>query len=157
MLAVVALIVALLAAFPTTRIGRTLHRLMVEQTARRLNRITPGRAVFYTVMVLAGLAFFGLFEIEGLRLFGMMAPELVLWFAMFDVALFLDVALIAAALGATSRVRAGRAAMVRAIRQIWTPAAARPAPRPRAPGTRRPARPDPKSSVEPDPAGFVFA
>lgn len=155
MLAVIALIVALLAAVPTTGIGRRLHRALVEQTALRLNRITPGQTLFYAAMALTGLVLFGLFEVEGLRLFSLLTPELILWFGMFDVALFLDVAMIAAALGATSRIRTARAALVRTFRQVWTLVIAHSTPRARAPRPQRPARPD-KPSSDPDPAGLVF-
>ena len=155
MLAVVALVIALLAAFPTTKIGRGLHKLLVEQTARRLNLITPGRTVFYTAMALTGLALFGLFEAEGLRLFSLFTPELILWFGMFDVAVFLDVFILAAALGATSRIRAARATLVQGVRQISSSLRSRTAARPRAPKAR-PVCADKAVSADPDPA-WVFA
>lgn len=154
--ALVLLVLALLAAFPTTDIGRRLRSALVEQPARRLNRIKPGQTLFYAAMALTGLALFGLLEVEGLRVFSMMAPELILWFGMFDVALFLDVAMIAAALGATSRIRMARTALARAFRLIWTPAVSRPTPRARATGRPHPARQD-KPSTDPDPAGLAFA
>ncbi|MGH7027869.1 hypothetical protein [Brevundimonas sp.] len=156
MFAVVALVMALLAAFPTTKIGQSLHRLLVEQTARRLNRITPGRTVFYMALGVAGLILFGLFEAEGLRLFSLFAPEMILWFGMFDVALFLDVFILAAALGATARFRAMRAALVEGVRQVGASLRLRPTARPRAPKAR-PVRADKAGSADPDPGWAVFA
>lgn len=159
MFAVVALVVALLAAFPTT-IGRGLNKLLVETPARRLNTLSPGRIAFYAALGTAGLILFGLFEAEGLRLFSLFTPELILWFGMFDVALFLDVFILAAALGATSRIRAARAALVHSFRLVWTPGILRSTARTRAPRSPRPARPA-KPSADPDPTSdlgaFAFA
>ena len=145
----------LLAAMPTTGLGRGLHRLLVETPARRLNALSPGRIAFYAALGAAGLVLFGLFELEGLRLFSLFTPELILWFGMFDVAVFLDVFILAAALGATARFRAMRAALVQGVRQIGASLGLRPAARPRAPKAR-PVRADTAGSADPDPA-WVFA
>ncbi|WP_312066079.1 hypothetical protein [Brevundimonas sp.] len=154
MFAVVVLVVALLASFPTTRIGRGLHRLLVETPARRLNALSPGRVVFYAVLGAAGLILFGLFELEGLRVFSLFAPELILWFGMFDVALFLDVFILAAALAAGARFRAMSATLAQGVRQVVISLRQRPAARSRAPKAR-PVRAD--GSADPDPGWAVFA
>lgn len=146
----------LLAAFPTTRIGRGLHRLLVETPARRLNALSPGRIAFYAALGVAGLVLFGLLEFEGLRLFSLFTPELILWFGMFDVAVFLDVFILAAAMGATARLRAMRAAMVQAVRQITAWLRPRPTARPRAPKAR-PVRVKKARSTDPDPGWAVLA
>ena len=156
MFTIVALVVALLAAFPTTRIGRVLHRLLVETPARRLNALSPGRIAFYAGLGAAGLILFGLLEFEGLRLFSLFTPELILWFGMFDVAVFLDVFILAAAMGATARFRAMRAALMQGARQIGGSLRVRPASRRRSPKTR-PVRADKPGSADPDPGWAVFA
>lgn len=146
----------LLAAFPTTRIGEGLHRLLVETPARRLNALSPGRIAFYAALGAAGLVLFGLFELEGLRLFSLFTPELILWFGMFDVAIFLDVFILAAAMGATARFRAVRAALAQGGRQIAASLRPRPTARPRAPKAR-PVRVEKARSTDPDPGWAVFA
>ena len=57
----------LLAAFPTTRIGEGLHRLLVETPARRLNALSPGRIAFYAALGAAGLVLFGTVAASGIR------------------------------------------------------------------------------------------
>lgn len=156
MLVFITVTMLLLAAVPTTGIGRALHRLLVETPARRLNATSPGRVVFYAALGAAGLVLFGLFEAEGLRLFSLFTPELILWFGMFDVALFLDVFILAAALGATARFRAMRAALVQGVLQVSVSLRMRPASKPRAPKAR-PVRADKTGSAEPDPNRAVFA
>ena len=155
MLVFMTVIMLLVAAPPTTSIGRGLHRLLVETPARRLNALSPGRIAFYAALGAAGLVLFGLFELEGLRLFSLFTPELILWFGMFDVAVFLDVFILAAALGATSRIRAARATLVQGVRQISSSLRSRTAARPRAPKAR-PVCADKADSADPDPA-WVFA
>lgn len=156
MVTIVALAVVLLVAFSTTGIGRRLREVLVDQTARRLNGITPGRFAFYAALGAAGLILFGLFEAEGLRLFSLFTPELILWFGMFDVALFLDVFILAAALGATARFRAIGGALVQGVRQLRVSLRPRPASRSRA-TKPRPARIDKAGSIEPDPGRMAFA
>ena len=146
----------LLAALPSIGLGRALHRLLVETPARRLNALSPGRIAFYAALGAAGLVLFGLFELEGLRLFSLFTPELILWFGMFDVAVFLDVFILAAAMGATARFRAMRAALVQGVRQAGASLRLRPAARPRAPKAR-PVRADTAASADPDPSWAVFA
>lgn len=146
----------LLAALPATRIGRELHRLLVEIPARRLNALSPGRIAFYAALGAAGLVLFGLFEAEGLRLFSLFTPELILWFGMFDVAVFLDVFILTAALGAAARFRAMRAALAQGVRQIGAALRPRPTARPRAPKAR-PLRAGKAGSADPDPDRVVFA
>lgn len=119
MLGLLVLIVVLLAAFPGSELGRWLRRILVEEPARRLNRMTAGRMAFYLALCVVGLVMFGLFEVEGLRLFGFMAPEVIVWFGMFDVALFVDVFIIAASVLATARVRAVRTLMAARVRRGW--------------------------------------
>ncbi len=119
MLGLLVLIVVLLAAFPSSEWGRGLRRVLVEEPARRLNRMTAGRMAFYLGLGVVGLVMFGLFEVEGLRLFGFMAPEVIVWFGMFDVALFVDVFIIAASVMATARVRAVRTLMAARVRWVW--------------------------------------
>ncbi|MGH7021766.1 MAG: hypothetical protein ACREEY_17950 [Brevundimonas sp.] len=155
MFTIVALVVALLAGFPTTCIGRDLHRRLVETPARRLNALSPGRIAFYAGLAVAGLIIFGLFEAEGLRLFSLFTPELILWFGMFDVAVFLDVFILAAAMGATARFRTARAAMVQGVRQVGASLRPRPASRRRSPKAR-PVRADKPGSADPDPGWAVF-
>ena len=146
----------LLAAFPTTGVGRVLNRLLVETPARRLNALSPGRIAFYAALGAAGLILFGLFELEGLRLFSLFTPELILWFGMFDVAVFLDVFILAAALSATARFRAVRAALAQGRRQIAASLRLRPTAKPRAPKAR-PVRVKKTRSTDPDPGWAVFA
>ena len=146
----------LLAAVSTTGIGRGLHRLLVETPARRLNAVSPGRMAFYAALGATGLILFGLFELEGLRLFSLFTPELILWFGMFDVALFLDVFILAAALSASARFRAMRAALVQGARQVGASLRPRPAARRRAPKAR-PVRADKAGSTDPEPGWAVFA
>ncbi|QTC87164.1 hypothetical protein [Brevundimonas pondensis] len=146
----------LVAALPSIGLGRALHRLLVETPARRLNALSPGRIAFYAALGAAGLVLFGLFELEGLRLFSLFTPELILWFGMFDVAVFLDVFILAAALGATARFRAMRAALVQGVRQIGASLRRRPAAQSRAPRAR-PVRADKTGSADPEPVRAVLA
>ena len=156
MLIFITLFVFLLVAFPTTEMGRRLRKNLVEDSARRLNRVTPGRIAFYAVMGMVGLIMFGLFEVEGLRLFGFMAPELIVWFGMFDVALFLDVFIIAITLGATSRIQHVCAQVVRSISQVYARILTRTACRSRSPKTHS-IRTGKKDPAEPHPAWPAFA
>lgn len=110
-------VLGLLVLVPETPIVRSLHRLLVQQPARRLAKLTPGRMAFWLILGLSGLLLFILFEAEGVRLFAFMAPEIVMWFTMFDVALFLDVFLIAGAMVATTRGRTVRDQAVQAVRR----------------------------------------
>lgn len=156
MLIFTTLFVFLLVAFPTTEIGRCLRKILVEAPARRLNRTTPGRIVFYAAMGVMGLILFALFEVEGLRLFGLFAPELIMWFGLFDVALFLDVFIIAVTFGATSRVQAVRSQVVRRFTQICVRISTRPTSRKRFPKASS-IRTGKKEPAEPDPACPAFA
>ena len=146
----------LVAALPSIGLGRALHRLLVETPARRLNALSPGRIAFYAALGAAGLVLFGLFELEGLRLFSLFTPELILWFGMFDVAVFLDVFILAAALGAGARFRAMRAALGQGVHQVVITLRRRPAARSRAPKAR-PVRVEKAGSADPDPGWAVFA
>ena len=156
MLVFMTMTMLLLAALPATGLGRALHRLLVETPARRLNALSPGRIAFYAALGAAALILFGLFELEGLRVFSLFAPELILWFGMFDVAVFLDVFILAAALGATARFRAMRAALVQRVRPLAAALRLRPTARPCAPKVR-PVRADEAGSDEPDPGWALFA
>ena len=146
----------LVAALPSIGLGRALNRLLVETPARRLNALSPGRIAFYAALGAAGLVLFDLFELEGLRLFSLFTPELILWFGMFDVAVFLDVFILAAAMGATARFRAMRAALVQGVRQIGASLRRRPAAQSRAPRAR-PVRADKTGSADPEPVRAVLA
>ncbi|WP_333592442.1 hypothetical protein [Brevundimonas sp.] len=84
-------------AWTDTAVGRALREALVQRPARKLAAITRGKAVFWTALILAGVLAVVLFEMEGLRLFGMMAPEALTWFMMFDVGVFIDALIIAAA------------------------------------------------------------
>lgn len=112
-------VVGLLVVFPNALVSRILHRLLVEAPARQLSQVTPGRITFWAGFGLVGLILFVLFEADGMRLFSFLAPDLIVWFGMFDVALFLDVFLIAAAMIATSRLRAIRDQTVQAVQRGW--------------------------------------
>jgi hypothetical protein len=107
------LIVCLLVAFPTTLAGKALRELLVDNPARWLSRVTPGRFAFYFGLGAVGLILFWLFGAEGVRLFSLMAPDLIVWFTVFDVSVFLDVLLLSVALTANTRLRAVRADIVR--------------------------------------------
>ena len=135
MFAVVALVVALLVSFPTTRIGWGLHRLLIVTPARRLNALSPGRVAFYAALGAAGL---------------------ILWFGMFDVALFLDVFILAVALGAGARFRAMSDTLAQGVRQVVILLRQRPAARSRAPKAR-PVQAEKPGSADPDPSWAVFA
>ncbi len=144
-------ILATLIAFPETPIGRALHRVLVESLARRLNRVQPGHLIFAGVLIALGTALILLFEWEGVRLVGMAAPEVVSWLAMFDAAAVLDLAAVAVAMAATTRVRAVRdrvlmlgGQVATAIRTVLARGRRRsPKPRPTAPRPTRSDDPDP--------------
>jgi hypothetical protein len=118
MTVMVALVVLLLVAFPTTRLGKGLRSALVERPAQWLNGMTTGRFLFYLALSGGGLTLFCLFEVEGLRLFGMLAPELLVWFAFFDVAIFVDVLILSISLAATGKMRAVRAHVVQRLKGI---------------------------------------
>lgn len=113
-------VVGLLVVFPDAPLSRILHRLLVEFPARRMSQTTPGRVAFWAGLGLVGLILLVLFEADGVRLFSFLAPDLIVWFGMFDVALFLDVFLIAAAMIATTRLRAIRDQTVQAVQRGWS-------------------------------------
>ena len=85
-------------AWTDTAIGRVLREVLVQRPARMLASISRGKVVFWATLALAGVLAVVLFETEGLRLFGLAAPETLTWFVMFDVGVFIDAAIIAAAL-----------------------------------------------------------
>lgn len=119
MLCLMLAVLGLLVLVPDAPLVRDLHRLLVKAPVRWLSRVTPGRIAFWLGLSLVGLILFGLFEADGVRLFSFLAPDVVLWFGMFDVALFLDVFLIAAAMIATTRVRVVRDRLVLATQKAW--------------------------------------
>lgn len=136
-------LVAVLLAFPETGIGRSLNRWLVEAPASALNRVRPGKAAFYALLAALGFTLVLLFEAEGLRLFGFMLPETLVWFAMFDVGVFIDALLIAAAILASNGLRVVRA-QAEALSQRMTIGIVRLSRRARRP--RRPARPGRKAA-----------
>ncbi|MFN3667886.1 MAG: hypothetical protein ACK4VY_01105 [Brevundimonas sp.] len=93
-LSLIIFVVIALVAVPTTPIGKALRKTLVEAPARRLNRITAGEGVFYLIMGILAATLFLLFGAEGAHLFVVAAPELFVWFMMFDVAAFIDLAII---------------------------------------------------------------
>ena len=115
-----AAIVMVMLAFPQSGIGRGLNRLLVEMPARALNRVQRGKAVAYLLLALVGFGLVLLFEAEGMRLFGFLLPDTLMWFAMFDVGVFVDALLITGAILATNGVRAARAQVSAAPRQVQT-------------------------------------
>lgn len=137
-LAVMAMTVVVMLAFPQTGMGRVLNRLLVEAPARALNRLQRGKVVAYLLLALVGIGLVLLFEAEGMRLFGFLLPDTLVWFAMFDVGVFVDALLITGAILATNGVRAIRAqvsavpAQIQTILRRWT-ARARRAPGPSSP------------------------
>lgn len=133
-------LVAVLLAFPETGIGRSLNRWLVEAPASALNRVRPGKAAFYALLATLGFTLVLLFEAEGLRLFGFMLPETLVWFAMFDVGVFIDALLIAAAILASNGLRVVRA-QAEALSQRMTIGIVRLSRR-----ARRPARPGRKAA-----------
>jgi Zn-dependent protease with chaperone function len=144
-------VLATLIAFPETPVGRTLHRVLVEPLARRLNRIRPGHLIFAATLIAFATTLVLLFEWEGVRLVGMAAPEVMSWLAMFDAAAVLDLAALAVAMAATTRFRTVRDRVSALADQVVT--AAR---RVLARGRRRsrPTAPRPPRSDDPDPAGW---
>lgn len=151
----VLLVVLLLVAFPTTGLGRTLRRFLVDTPARRLNAIKSGQVVFYIGLGVAGLGLFCLFETDGLRLFMFMAPDLLVWFTVFDISLFVDVFIVSATLAAGTRVRGSASAITRKAGRICSAAIARMSGRER----RSQARPNADADVanDPDPDGWLLA
>ena len=108
----------MLLAFPGTDLGRGLNRLLVAAPARRLNRVSRGKAVFYGLLAALGLLLVLLFEVEGMRLFGFLLPDTLVWFAMFDVGVFVDALLISGAILASNGLRAARTQALAAPPQI---------------------------------------
>ncbi|MBI1407880.1 MAG: hypothetical protein GC145_17335 [Caulobacter sp.] len=162
MLTLVLLTIGLLVAFPVTAIGKQLRERLVEAPARWLNTLTPGRVAIYGALALSGLILFGLFEAEGLRLFAYMAPEAVVWFTVFDVALYVDVFLVGAALLASVRVRALRVMAAHLLGRVWRATAplllalAGLSGRARQPRVRHPRKPPPPANdADPDPATWA--
>lgn len=154
MLIIAMLVLLVLVAYPTTALGRTFRRLLVDLPAHRLNSVTLGQIVFYCALGLSGLILFLLLETEGVRLFTFMAPDLIVWFTVFDVSLFLDVMILGIMLSATTRVRPIVTLVVRWVRQVRSIAVARVFGHART--KARTSRPG-VASDEPDPTGFAFA
>lgn len=144
-----AAVVAVLLAFPDSGIGRSLNRWLVEAPARVLNRVRPGRMVFYALLAALGLVLVLLFEAEGLRLFGLMLPEILVWFAMFDVGVFIDALLISSAILASNGLRVVRARAEALSQQVVMGVIRLSA---RARRARRPARPGRKTAEDDRPA-----
>jgi len=119
-LGLMAAIIAVLLAFPDTGIGRGLNRWLVEEPARRLNRLQRGKVAIYALLAAIGFVLVLLFEAEGMRLFGFLLPDTLVWFAMFDVGVFVDALLITGAILATNGLRAIRAQATAAPRQVAT-------------------------------------
>ncbi len=113
-------VIVVMLAFPETGIGRGLNRWLIEEPARRLNRIQRGKVAFYGLLAVLGLVLVLLFEADGMRLFGFMLPDTLVWFAMFDVGVFVDALLITGAILATNGLRAIRAQATALPRQVST-------------------------------------
>lgn len=109
--------IAAMLLFPHSSVAKFLSRWLVETPASALNRIPPGKAVFYALLAAIGLGLVLAFEAEGLRLFGLMLPETLVWFALFDVGIFIDALLITSAVLATNGVKAARAQVQAAPRR----------------------------------------
>lgn len=159
MLAAIALTLLLvLYAAPDLPGVRTLHRLLVQTSARALSRLSPARILFVLGLGLAAGVLFGLFAGEGIKLFTLMAPDTIVWFALFDVATIVDAVLFG--LMVSSSVRLGgavqrvRSFVEKARDQILARVNLRPAHRPRARQDRpsRPVRPLPPRGDDPAPA-----
>jgi hypothetical protein len=144
-------ILGLLVAFPDTLIARALHRLLVETLARLLSKSTPGRLTCWLGLGSVCLILFGLFEADGVRLFTFLAPDLILWFGMFDVALFLDVFLVATAMIASTWFRAAREQAIARFQGICSGVVRRMV-RSRS-RHAQPSRPKNADRDDPDPAG----
>ena len=111
-------VVIVIFASPDTGIGRGLNRWLVEEPARRLNRIHRGKAAFYALLAVIAFVLVLLFEADGMRLFSFLLPDTLVWFAMFDVGVFVDALLITGAILATNGLRAIRAQATAVPRQV---------------------------------------
>ncbi|MBU1345870.1 MAG: hypothetical protein KKA16_02840 [Alphaproteobacteria bacterium] len=147
-----AAILALMLAFPHTGVGRLLKRWLVDAPAHALNRVRPGKIVFYIALAALGTALTLLFEADGIRLFGMMLPETLVWFAMFDVGVFIDALLITTAILASNGLSVARTRLATASRRIAAAAASRRTARSRRP--RKPAKRPPGKTADDDDAGW---
>lgn len=131
MLIIPGLTVLLLAVTALSRdsaVGRVLRRGLVEAPARALNRIRPGRVVFFALLAAFGIAMALLFQADGLRLFGFLLPDLMVWFAVFDVGVFIEALLIGGTVLAANGLgaaRAGASALHRGIARLVTRRVAR--------------------------------
>ena len=149
-----ATLVVLLVAVSAAGVPPDLRRLLVEGPIRWLDRLGPGRAVFYAILGAAGLALFVLFEIEGLRLFAFLAPELIVWFAIFDVALYADILILGVTVASASRLPAVARELPALVRRVGE-RLGRPRARRRAAGSRPPQSPGDRTQ-DPEPAAVVY-
>jgi len=90
---------------PETSLGRLLRRLLVEAPGRALGRLTPARAVFGLLVIVALAAFVQFAKTDGLMMVAQAIPEGVAWFAAFDVATYIDVIALVWLVAATVRLR----------------------------------------------------
>lgn len=119
---------------PDTSIGRALHRWMVENPARGLDRLSRGHVLLALLLIAVVGAVIWVMENEGVVIMSMAAPEAAAFLTSFEISAYLDVIAALAVTASTVRIRAvgsrlrGRVgAMVRATPRS---ARARQAPRP---------------------------
>jgi len=98
--------IAVAVLFPRTPPGRFLHRLLVELPAQILPELTFGRAIIGLVILTAAAALVAVAKRDGLTLAAQALPDSVAWFAAFDLAAFVDVAVVVWLLAAAVRFRA---------------------------------------------------
>lgn len=149
-------LVGVMVIWPATAAARTLHGMLVEPLARRLNRITRGQASAALIVGSALVLVFLLFGAEGLRPMAMAAPELMTWLALFDVATLAEGMAGAAVLAATQRWATLKVTIRGAVSSLTAPFRRR-ATRARSgrPPARRPRRPGRRD--DPDPFGWAQA
>lgn len=88
--------------FPETPVAGLFRRLLVELPARLL---TPGRAAVALVVIAAATLILGWMKADGVGLLAQGLPEGVGWLVTFDIASYVDVAIVAVAAAATVRMR----------------------------------------------------
>jgi hypothetical protein len=97
---------ALALLFPETTAGKLVRRLMIDLPARKLAQLTPARAAFGLLVVVAIATTITIAKIDGLILSAQAIPEGLVWFAAFDVATYIDVIGLILLVAATVRFRA---------------------------------------------------
>jgi hypothetical protein len=105
LIALVFAVLALALLFPETRIGGALRRLLVDEPARRLNRLKRGHVILLLLILALLAAAYAIGRQEGVAMIGQASADTVVSTLGVDLATWLDVTAIGLVVAAAVRLR----------------------------------------------------